>query len=142
MSKFSSGIFLPKNPRKYVGTRPPTFRSSWEMAFMRLLDEHPFVINWASESIRIPYQNPLTGRWASYIPDFVVLWLDKNGKQRAEIIEIKPAKESLLERTKSKRDKIAYVVNQAKWGAAIVFAKKHGMVFRVLNETQLFRGKK
>ena len=52
--KFAKGRYILKNQEKYVGTKTPMYRSSWEQAFMRLCDEHPNVAKWASESIRIP----------------------------------------------------------------------------------------
>ena len=35
---------------------------------------------WASESIKIPFQNPLTGRHTVYVPDFFIQYNNKNGK--------------------------------------------------------------
>ena len=58
MAKFAQGRFEMKNPDKYVGKKTPLARSSWEFVFMRMLDENPGVLNWASESIQIPYQDP------------------------------------------------------------------------------------
>ena len=52
LPRFARGKFSPKNGGKYVGTKTPTYRSSWEHAFMRLCDEHPNVYQWASESIK------------------------------------------------------------------------------------------
>ena len=57
LPRFARGKFSPKNQGKYVGLKSPTYRSSWEHAFMRLCDEHPNVYQWASESIKIPYRN-------------------------------------------------------------------------------------
>lgn len=37
---------------KYSGTRMPTFRSSWEMAYAAALDKSPSVKSWASEADR------------------------------------------------------------------------------------------
>jgi hypothetical protein len=140
MARYSSGIFIPRNPKKYVGNKAIKFRSGWEKSFMLALDSHPMVLNWSSEpDLPIVYKNPLTGRMARYIPDFLVLWLDKNGKRRVELIEIKPAKQSILEQARSRKDKLAYLVNQAKWAAAIQFCKTQGLIFRVLNEADLFR---
>ena len=39
MPKIAQGKFSMKNPSKYVGTRTPTARSSWETVFMKMLDE-------------------------------------------------------------------------------------------------------
>jgi len=138
MSKYSQDWFVPKNPQKLIGKQKIMYRSSWELTVMNLLDQHPNVINWASESISIPYQNPLTGKWTQYIPDFMILYQDKSGKRRAEVVEVKPAKEAMAEVAKSKRDKAALLVNTAKWAAAMAFCKKHGMAFRVLTENDLY----
>ena len=59
LPRFARGKFFPKNQEKYVGTKTPTYRSSWEHSFMRLCDEHPNVYQWASESIKIPYRQSL-----------------------------------------------------------------------------------
>ena len=141
MSKYSQDEFVPKNPKKLIGNARPFYRSSWELTVMTLLDQHPNVINWASESVTIPYQNPLTGKFSTYIPDFLVVYKDKFGKQRAELIEVKPKKEAIAENVKSKRDKAALVVNTAKWAAAMTWCKKNGFNFRILTEDDLYISK-
>lgn len=141
MTKFHQGYFIPKNPKKLVGNAQPFARSGWEFSVMTLLDNHPNVINWASESIKIPYRNPLTGKQTVYIPDFFILYQDKNGKQRAELIEVKPKKETFLEHARNKKDKMALVLNMAKWKACLEFCHKNHITFRVLNEDQIFINK-
>jgi hypothetical protein len=138
MSKYSQGRFVPKNPAKLIGKADVVFRSSWELTVMNFLDTHPSVIQWASESIRIPYTNPLTGKPSQYVPDFMVLYQDKNGNRRAEVVEVKPSKEAIAENAKSKRDKISLILNTAKWAAAMTFCKKHGMIFRILTENDIY----
>lgn len=138
MSKFHSGVYYPKNPEKLIGEYPH-YRSSWELAFLRVLDENPFVIKYAYEAVKIPYKNPLTERYTNYIPDFLVVWMDKSGKMNSEIIEIKPLKERLLEKAKSKKNQMAYYVNRAKWAAAVEYCSKNGLKFRVMSENDLFR---
>lgn len=143
-----TGRFIPKNPQKYAGD--PTkimFRSSWEVAAMKFLDSSKAVIKWGSEEIKIPYLkpviDPVTGRAsmkpANYFPDFVVVYQDKDGNVQAEILEIKPLSESLAEKAKSDRDKMALAVNIAKWKAAEAFARQHNMKFRVITEKTLFK---
>ena len=141
MSKYSQGYFIPKHPEKLIGNATPFARSSWELLMMSFLDNHPYVIQWASESIRIPYRNPLTGQRTEYVPDFLVFYQDKNGKKKTELIEIKPKREALAENAKSRRDKAFLMVNTAKFAAALIFCKKHGIEFRILNEDNLFRQK-
>ena len=139
MSKFAQGRFDMKNPEKYVGTKTPLARSSWEFVFMRMLDEHQGVEKWASESIKIPYQNPLTRRVTVYVPDFFIQYLDKNNKLISEVIEIKPQNQQLLEKVgRNTARQAQFVVNQHKWAAATAWCKGHGLTFRVLNETDIF----
>jgi hypothetical protein len=143
MTKYSQGEWTPTNPSKYIGKYPITYRSSWELSVFRVLDAHPSVTQWASESISIPYKHPLTGGWHFYIPDLMIVFTDKNGSRRAELVEIKPAKEAYADRAKSKKDKATLAVNQAKWAAAMAWCHKNGLTFRVLTEDQLFKnGKK
>jgi hypothetical protein len=141
MSKYSQGEFIPKNPQKLIGNARPFYRSSWELTVMNLLDNHPNVIQWASESVSIPYVNPLTGKRSMYIPDFLILYKDKTGRQRAELVEVKPNKEAIAENAKSKRDKAALMVNTAKWAAAMLWCKKNGISFRILTESDLYISK-
>lgn len=139
MSRFARGKFVPKNPQKYVGNKQPTYRSSWEWAFMNFCDSHPSVHKWASEAISIPYRNPLTSKQTIYVPDFFIQYVDKKGKMYTEIIEIKPKNQQVLENVgRSKERQAQYVVNQAKWAAANAWCKKQGLKFRVLNETDIF----
>ena len=138
MAKTQKGQFVPNHPEKYKGTYPILYRSSWELAVFTKFDAHPNVIQWASESIRIPYQHPLTGKFSMYVPDLLVVYIDKFGKQHIELIEIKPIRETIIEKAKTKRDKLAVVVNAAKWKAAGDFCKKNRIIFRVLTEQQLF----
>ena len=136
--RYSRSEFTPKNSNKYIGTYPIVARSSWERAFMVMLDEHPSVAQWASESIKVPYKNPLTGKHTIYVPDFLVSYVDKTGKPLVELIEIKPMKHTLAEQSRSQADNAQVVINRAKWIAANIWAKKHGMKFRVITEAGLF----
>lgn len=140
--KYSSGVFQPANPEKYAGPNLPRYRSSWELTVMRLADQHPNVISWASEPMKIPYINPLTKKLSAYVPDILLVYVDKHGNKHQELVEIKPVKETLLSEAKSKGDKLRYAVNMAKWQAAARFCEKHGLKFRVINENQLFGNKK
>lgn len=139
MSKFARGKFTPKNPQKYVGIKMPTYRSSWEWAFMNFCDSNSNIQRWASEAVKIPYRNPLTGRQTIYVPDFYIQYVDKKGKLFNEIIEIKPSNQQLLEKVgRNSARASAFVVNQAKWAAANNWCKKSGLTFRILNETDIF----
>lgn len=139
MSKFAKGKFTPKHPEKYVGIKSPTYRSSWEFAFMNFCDSHPSIQKWASEAVKIPYKNPLTQKVTVYVPDFFIQYLDKKGKMISEIIEIKPQNQQLLEKVgRNTARQAQFVVNQHKWAAATAWCKNQGLTFRVLNETDIF----
>lgn len=144
MAKFAQGRFDMKNPDKYVGKKTPLARSSWEFVFMRMLDEHQGVQSWASESIQIPYRDPLTGRSTIYVPDFFIVYNDKNGRKHAEVVEVKPASQTFKEQVgKSLYNQEQYVKNLAKWEAANAWCKQQGIIFRVINEGDIFhQGKK
>jgi hypothetical protein len=139
--KFARGKFTMKNPTKYVGTKSPTYRSGWEHSFMRLCDEHPNVYQWASEAIQIPYRHPITGKYTIYVPDFFIQYVDKNSKMHVELIEIKPASQSILERVgKNKYNQAQFIKNQAKWASANLWCKQQGIKFRIVNENDIFSG--
>jgi hypothetical protein len=139
MVRFAQGRFDMKNPTKYVGKKTPLARSSWEFVFMRMLDEHPGVENWASESIQIPYRCPLTGKYTVYVPDFFIVYNDKSGKKHAEVVEVKPSNHTLRENVgKSRYNQEQYVKNLAKWEAAAAWCKQQGIKFRVVNEDDIF----
>lgn len=138
MSKYSQGKFQIQNPDKYVGNKTPTYRSSWEFVFMQFCDNNPSIINWASEAVRINYRNPLTGKNTIYVPDFLITYQDAGGAQRAELVEVKPKKETTLEGAKNIRDQASAILNMAKWEAARAWARAHGLTFRVVTEDMIF----
>lgn len=139
MAKYAQGFYEIKNSHKYIGNGKPKYRSSWELTFMLFCDNNEKIINWASESIRIPYKNPLTGKQTIYVPDFFIVYQNKFGKILAELVEIKPKKQTLIqEKITNARDKLAIIVNHAKWQAAQAWCKNKGIVFRVINEDQIF----
>lgn len=141
--KYINGFFVPKNPHKYVGKGNIVYRSSWEWAFMNFLDNNDSILQWASESVHIPYRNPFTGKNTIYVPDFLMVYVDGSGQQHVELIEIKPSKETSIEEAKSMRDKAHVALNMAKWSAANAWCKRQGIKFRVITENQIFQqGKK
>ena len=139
MARFAQGKYSLKNPDKFVGNKAPTYRSSWEFTFMRFCDENPSIKQWASESIKIPYRNPLTGKHTIYVPDFFIAYANKNGSRKVEIIEVKPENQTLKEKLgRSKHNQAAWIVNQAKWEAARAWCKQKGMYFRIVTEQDIF----
>ena len=144
MQRTHKGYFTPKNPEKLLSKKRIIFRSSWERRFCEFCDTHPNVIQWASEheDIKIPYLNPLTGKYTVYVPDFFVVYRDKGNKKRIELIEIKPSAQTFVKEAKSKRNKAALAVNAAKWAAAQEWCQRKGIKFRVITENDIFRNPK
>lgn len=142
MSKYAQGKYQIKNLEKYVGKSAPTYRSSWEFTFCAFCDNNPAVLSWASEAIKIPYRNPVSGKQTVYVPDFLIVYQDKNERKHTELIEIKPSKEATMENAKSYRDKLMVAVNMAKWAAADNFARANNMRFRVVTEYDIFKNVK
>ena len=142
------GQFKPKNYQKYKGD--PTkiiYRSLLERRFMVYCDEKPWILEWSSEEIVIPYVSPKDNRWHRYFPDFYIKYKDADGKIRQRIIEIKPY-EQTKQPTKKETAKgkptrrfiteaITYAVNQAKWKAAIEYCADRGWEFKILTEKEL-----
>lgn len=135
---FARGLFTPQNVNKYIGTKQPRYRSGWELAFMRMCDAHPNIVSWASEPLRIPYVNPISGRKTTYVPDFVIQYSDKNGRSHNEVIEIKPFSQTTEERASSQTEQQQAIINKAKWKAAVEWSSKRGLRFRVLTENEIF----
>ena len=137
--KFAKGQYNLKNPEKYIGSTVPIYRSSWEIAVMRMCDNNPAIQQWASEPVRIPYRDPLTGKQTVYVPDFLVMFEDKQEKKHIELWEIKPANQQILEKVgKNPYDQAQFVKNQAKWAAATLWCRQQGIKFRILNENDIF----
>ena len=137
--KFASGKFTLTNPEKYAGTKTPTYRSSWEWTFMNFCDKNPNVIGWASEAVKIPYKHPLTGKNTVYVPDFFIAYADRGGKQKVELIEVKPSNQAYREKLgRSRVNQASWIVNQAKWEAAYAYCKQNNITFRIVTEDDIF----
>lgn len=114
-----------KHPEKYVGSRPVTMRSGWEITFVqKFLDVNPSVLQWSSESIVIQYFYPVDGRFHRYFPDFWMKSKMEDGTIKEFIIEIKPAGECEMPKVPKRQTKRyldavqTYIKNQEKWKAA------------------------
>jgi hypothetical protein len=139
MTRWAQGFYQVQNPEKYVGTRKPRYRSSWELSFMVFLDTNSSVMQWASESISIPYRNPVTGKQSIYVPDFLITYRDKTNQLKAELVEIKPAGQSVITENMKSRDRAVVAINYAKWAQAQKWAQRNGLTFRVITEKDMFR---
>ena len=138
MSHWAQGPYTVINREKYVGNGTPRYRSGWELSFMKFCDNNDHVLQWASESVAIPYRHPLTGKMTQYIPDFLITYRTSNNTIKAELIEIKPKKQSVIESKMSSKDRAIVAINYCKWDAASKWARKNGLTFRVITENDLF----
>ena len=141
-SKFRQGYYTPVNPEKYAGdVTKIRYMSSWELEFDKFLDNNPNILRWASECVPIPYIKPTDGRVHKYYPDYWVEYRNRDGQIIQEIIEIKPANQVQLGRRPSTYQQLTHAVNMAKWESCKKFCDARGIVFRVLTENELFKGK-
>ena len=69
------------------------------------------------------------------------MYEDKNKQRKAEMIEIKPAGQTLAY-ARGTLQKAQAIVNEAKWQAAKVYCQRQGVGFRVLTENELFNNPK
>ena len=138
MAHWAQGTYTVVNRAKYVGNGEPRYRSGWEFSFMKFCDSNDAVLQWASESIAIPYRHPLTGKMTQYIPDFLITYRTRGNQMRAELIEIKPKKQSVIESKMSSKERAIVAINYAKWDAATKWARRNGLVFRVITEQDMF----
>jgi len=140
------GRYKPKNPKKYRGD--PTgiiYRSLLERSYMVKLDENPNVLEWQSEEIIVPYISPIDNAWHRYFPDFWVRFIDidDNNIIKQALIELKPKSQCKEPKVQSRktvkyvREVTTWLVNQAKWDAAIEWCKKNNCQFQVLTEEDI-----
>lgn len=140
------GEYQIQNWEKYAGKTNPRYLSSWELQVMKFLENHPDVVLWGSETVVVPYFNPVKERKARYMVDFYAKYKNKNGYIREEIIEVKPYAQCLPPtKTARKRqdifesESLTYAQNTAKWQAAKKYAEDRGWSFRVITEYDIFR---
>jgi hypothetical protein len=139
-----SGLFRPKNPKKYVGDpNNIVYRSSWECRVMDWLDRNKDIISWASEELIVPYISPVDNRLHRYFPDFLVKVRNKEGQLKTLMIEVKPKKQTqppMQQRRITKQyitEVTTWGVNQAKWKAAEEYCLDRGWQFKIMTEEHL-----
>jgi len=141
-TKFNQGRFSPINPTKYKGNPGNIqYRSGWELSFMSMLDKNPNVLEWSSEEQAIAYKSPKDNRVHRYFVDFILKMKHPNGKIESMMVEIKPYNQVVApKRTPKKNDKaflkevVTWGINQAKWKAALMYAKAKGHNFYVITK--------
>lgn len=142
------GRFKPKNYQKYKGDATNViYRSLLERKFMVYCDEKPWVLEWSSEEIVIPYVSPVDNRWHRYFVDFWIKYRDKNGNIRTVLIEVKPLSQTKPPTRKDTStgkptrrfitEVATYGINQAKWKAATEYCLDRKWEFKILTEKDL-----
>ncbi len=140
--RYRQGIFIPTNKEKYIGKEPARFLSSLELKFFRWADKNPNVIHWSSESVIIPYLNPVDGRMHKYYTD-AFLVLKEGDKLQKYIVEIKPKSQTVPPVQGKQRKKTLlfevqrWAQNQAKWKFTEDYCKRNNMRFQILTEENL-----
>lgn len=141
---YIQGKFTPQNPSKYEGDVTTIFaRSSWEMKFLIWCDRDPAVLKYSSEEVVVPYIKPTDNKVHRYFVDAKITVKDTAGNIKTYLIEIKPYSQTKPPVVKARKTKayidavMTWAVNDAKWKAARVYAKKTGCEFKILTEHDL-----
>ena len=153
-SKFKQGIYKIENPHKYVGDiHNIIYRSSWELKFCRYCDLNPNILKWVSEPFPITFWNPIDKKTHKYNPDYYIKVKKKDGSEENWILEIKPSsqyqldKKPILKSGNLTEKKIqsynhqmeTWIVNRAKFDAAMRFAAANGYKFGAIDENFIFK---
>lgn len=98
------------------------YRSGWELAYCRHLDEDPNVVSYEYEGVVVGYvSNVKSGKIRKYFPDFLVTYA--NGSQK--LIEIKP------------KNRLVQPKVMKKVAAAELWCADHGAEFQIVTEVEL-----
>lgn len=142
-SRFKQGLYIPKNPEKYVGdVSKIRYMSSWELKTHEFFDNNTKVVRWSSEEIFVPYIKPTDNKIHKYYPDYWIEYINNKGELAQELIEVKPHAQTRMPRTNSKHrlyEQLTFAVNNAKWASAVEFCRTKNMTFRILTEKSIFR---
>ena len=122
-SRYEQGYFPTQNSSSYQGDKPPIYRSSLELRFMKWI-ETSSVTSWDSEPFAIVYAKIVDGvkKQGNYYIDFV---MTLNGKEF--LVEVKP----FAQTKKGGRD---WEINKRKWNSAIEYCNKNGKKFIIVTE--------
>lgn len=139
---WNQGVYKVRNARKYMSTKPPVFRSSWEYSIMYMFDTNDNIVRWGSEIIEVPYINPIDGNPHRYFTDFFAEFKDEKGQYKKWVIEVKPLNKlsppKQQRRTKTWAYQMnEYMINTAKWNAASAFCAKRGWEFKIFTEEEI-----
>jgi len=150
---YKQGIYKPINEDKWIVTqtfdmkeKAIKYRSGWEKRFCIFCDMNDNIIKVNSEGMRVPYQNPITGKMSNYYLDFMMetsdgkIWLIEI-KPYAQTIPPKQPRKNAKNPQKAQKNYLkaveTYLVNEAKWKAAEALCKEKGWIFKIITEKEL-----
>ena len=139
-SGFVQGYFPLNECKKYQGTGPIIYRSSWEKKFCIYCERHPEIQWWSSESFSIKYFNVLDKKYHTYYPDFLVHLNNGNTilvevKPKAQLIKPEPPKRQTPKGIQSyKWSYETWITNMCKKQAAEELSKARGWQYLLVTE--------
>ena len=139
-SGFVQGYFPINECRKYQGTGPIIYRSSWERKFCLYCERNPEITAWSSESFAIRYFSPLDNKYHNYFPDYVVRLRNEDTfivevKPKAQLEKPTPPKRQTLKSVKSYKWLYeTWIINMCKKAASEEFAKSKGWKYLLVTE--------
>lgn len=137
--KYIQGRYSLNHPEKYRGNPNQVFfRSLWEYHLFQWLDSSQYVLEWGSETVIIPYFNPIDKKYHRYFVDIYAKIKEKDGTIRKYLIEVKPYKETQKPKKATPQNMFKYIQNMSKWRYADMYAKNNDMKFIVLTERELY----
>lgn len=166
--KTKQGYYKLQNLDKFLGDPTKIiYRSGWESAFCRYCDLNPKIIQWSSEPIGIDYynrianlsecqkynlnpNNPSNWKICKYYIDFWCKVKINDNEIEKWLIEIKPYYQTvkpippkegakLKEVKRYVTDAKNYLVNEAKWAAAKIYAEQNNAKFYIFTEKTLHK---
>jgi hypothetical protein len=139
-SVFQQGYFPINECKKYRGSGPIIYRSSWEKKFCLYCERNPAISSWSSESFSIKYFSPFDNKYHNYFPDYLLTLSDG----RVFIVEIKPKSQLIKPNPPKKKTPKAlknykwafetWTINMCKKDAAENFAKSRGWEYLLVTE--------
>lgn len=149
-SGYRQGYYTVHNIEKYVGdVSKVIYRSSWEKKMMTFCDMNERIVKWSSETIQVPYFNPVENATKTYNLDFYFQVRQDDGSVKNIIGEVKPAKKlekPVLPNSRLTEKRIEahnyqmkeYVINVYKFQAAKKWAEDRGWEFMIITEHFLY----
>lgn len=122
------------------------YKSSWEEAVFKVMDNNPNVVRWGYEIVKIAYMKPMANNTfarRNYYPDIYVEYYDQDGKFIKEVVEIKPLKQTKPSRARRPEVKLyenyTHMVNLSKWEQAEKWCRARGIKFSIMTEKSIFK---